>query len=237
MGCVSFSVAPCGQQLALSSLHSRRTTSRCSRQSVVRCVGIQENAWQHTPIAALRGGLLASLAAAALTLSPLTANAAVRLPPLDNDPNRCDRAFVGNTIGQANAVSDKVLDLRKCNLHGKDLQAVVLSGALLVDADLSNTNMREVVMSKAYAIGANFSGADMSNSVLDRVAFDKTNFKGVKLVNAILTGTTFEGADLSEADFTEALIGNEDAKRLCLNPTLSGESRVQVGCRVGPKAK
>lgn len=26
------------------------------------------------------------------------------------DPNRCERAYVGNTIGQANAVSDKVRD-------------------------------------------------------------------------------------------------------------------------------
>jgi hypothetical protein len=31
--------------------------------------------------------------------------------------------------------------------------------------------------------------------------------------------------------FEDALIGNEDAKRLCLNPTLVGESRGQVGCR------
>jgi hypothetical protein len=30
-------------------------------------------------------------------------------------PDRCDRGFVGNTIGQANAVSDKILDLRLCS--------------------------------------------------------------------------------------------------------------------------
>ena len=42
---------------------------------------------------------------------------------------------------------------------------------------------------------------------------------------------TFDGADLTAAVFEDALIGNEDAKRLCLNPTLVGESRGQVGCR------
>lgn len=52
------------------------------------------------------------------------------------DPNRCDRAMVGNTIGQANAVSDTVLDLRMCQLQGKNLQGLTLSGALLVHADL-----------------------------------------------------------------------------------------------------
>ena len=52
------------------------------------------------------------------------------------DPNRCERAFVGNTIGQANAVSDKVLDLRECVVAGKNLKGLTLSGALLVGADL-----------------------------------------------------------------------------------------------------
>ena len=33
---------------------------------------------------------------------------APRLPPLSKDPNRCERAFDGNTIGQANGVADKV---------------------------------------------------------------------------------------------------------------------------------
>lgn len=33
------------------------------------------------------------------------------------------------------------------------------------------------------------------------------------------------------------LAGNEDVKRLCSNPTLSGESRDQVGCRVYEKGE
>ena len=81
---------------------------------------------------------VAGVAAAALmALSPLnaSANGGPRLPPLDNDPNRCERAFVGNTIGQANAVSDRALDLRFCDLSGKNLVAKVLSGALMVDTN------------------------------------------------------------------------------------------------------
>ena len=58
------------------------------------------------------------------------------------DPNRCDRGYVGNTIGQANAVSDRVLDLRKCVYKGADLSAKVLSGALMSEADFSGTTMR-----------------------------------------------------------------------------------------------
>lgn len=95
--------------------------------------------------------------------------------------------------------------------------------------------MIETVMTKAYAVGAIFRGADMSSAVLDRVDFSKADLSKVNFTNAILTGVTFEGADLSDAIFDDALIGNEDAKRLCANPTLKGESRAGVGCRSAAK--
>jgi uncharacterized protein YjbI with pentapeptide repeats len=67
---------------------------------------------------------------------------------------------VGNTIGQANGVYDKPLDLRLCdytnektNLKGKSLAA-----ALMSDAKFDGADMSEVVMSKAYAVGASFKG-------------------------------------------------------------------------------
>jgi uncharacterized protein YjbI with pentapeptide repeats len=49
---------------------------------------------------------------------------------------------------QANAVSDKLLDLRQCMFKGANLSGKVLSGALLSDADLSETNLQEAVMTK-----------------------------------------------------------------------------------------
>ena len=109
-----------------------------------------------------------ALAAAALSASvalagPVSsANAEIRLPPLDPDPERCERAFVGNTIGQANAVSDRILDLRQCNYVDKDLSTKTLSGALMVDSTFKGANMTEVVMSKAYAVNADFTGANFT---------------------------------------------------------------------------
>jgi hypothetical protein len=58
---------------------------------------------------------------------------------------------VGNTIGQANAVSDKLLDLRGCKFDGKSLAGKTLSGALMVDASFKGADLTEAVMSKAYA--------------------------------------------------------------------------------------
>lgn len=63
------------------------------------------------------------------------------------------------------------------------------------------------------------------------MVFDKANLTGVQFVNAVITGATFEGADLSGANFEDALIGFEDAKRLCKNPTVNEEMRQQIGCR------
>jgi hypothetical protein len=164
-----------------------------------------------------------------LTGSPALAE--FKLPPISNDPDRCERGYVGNTIGQANAVSDKVLDLRKCDYTGKNLSGKTLAGALLSETNLSNTNLQEAVLTKSYAVDSILEGADMTNAVVDRVDFSRAKLKGAKFVNAVVTGTLFEGADLSDTIWEDALIGNEDVKRLCSNPTLTGESRFQVGCR------
>ena len=44
-------------------------------------------------------------------------------------------------------------------------------------------------------------------------------------------GSEYEGTDLTGAQFEDALIGQEDQKRLCANPTVVDETRFQVGCR------
>ncbi|PRW51057.1 Thylakoid lumenal kDa chloroplastic [Chlorella sorokiniana] len=207
----------------------RQTASRSGRRLVINAAAVQRA--EEAPQRQAAGLLLSLAASAALVLGAGPAAAEVKLPPLDTDPNRCERAYVGNTIGQANAVSDKVLDLRFCKLSGANLRGKTLSGALIAGADLSGANLQEAVFTKAYAVGANLKGADLTNAVVDRMIFDKADLEGAQLVNTVITGTSFEGTNLKDANFEDALIGNEDAKRLCANPTLQGESRLQVGCR------
>lgn len=200
---------------------------------VIRCQASK----QQQPLlqaAGVAAGLAVSVAANLLAAN--MAMAEFRLPPIDKtDPNRCDRGYVGNTIGQANAVSDKVLDLRLCSYAGKDLRGRVLAGALLEGTDLSGSNLQEAVLTKAYAVNANFEGADMTNAVVDRVDFTGANLKGVKFINTVVTGASFSGADLAGSVWEDALIGSQDVAKLCDNPTLTGDSRLQVGCRVTRK--
>ncbi|KAL8160500.1 hypothetical protein V2J09_002037 [Rumex salicifolius] len=181
----------------------------------------------------LRGlavGLLAAWAVAAA--SPVIA-ANQRLPPLSTEPNRCERAFVGNTIGQANGVYDKPIDLRFCdytneksNLKGKSLAA-----ALMSDAKFDGADMSEVVMSKAYAVGASFKGTDFTNAVIDRVNFGKADLHGAIFKNTVLSGSTFEDAQLQDVVFEDTIIGYIDLQKLCRNETINEDARVELGCR------
>lgn len=173
-------------QLARRGHHNARLGGR---GSVRRPPSLHHTRTASLPRPSVATTVAAAAAAALLALTPTPASAAnVRLPPIDSDPARCERAFVGNTIGQANAVSDKLLDLRACKLVKADLSGKTLSGALLVDADLSGAVLRETVLTKAYAVNANFTGADATNAVVDRVSFDKSNLTKVNFTNAILTG-------------------------------------------------
>ena len=181
----------------------------------------------------LQGSVCSACAAiciASASVAP-SALAETRLPPLDTDPMRCDKAYDGNTLGMANGLSDKLLDFRFCDLKGAELKGKTLSAALMSGADFSKANMVEVVMSKAYAVGANFEGANLQNSVLDRVEFKNANLRGVNFINAVITGIDWEGADVTDAIFDDALISVQDVKNLCINPTLKGDARAEVGCK------
>ncbi|KAK6250768.1 hypothetical protein SCA6_004773 [Theobroma cacao] len=236
-------------------LHQLPLPIRINCSSASKCVSKTEKS--SSPFKELRSvacGLLAVCAVA--TASPVIA-ANQRLPPLSTEPNRCERAFVGNTIGQANGVYDKPLDLRFCdytneksNLKGKSLAA-----ALMSDAKFDGADMSEAVMSKAYAVGASFkvvdsinvedhgmglyrrtitklfAGANFSNAVLDRVNFDKADLRGAVFKNTVLSGSTFNNAQLEDAVFEDTIIGYIDLQKLCTNISVSADGRAELGCR------
>ncbi|XP_039137547.1 thylakoid lumenal 17.4 kDa protein, chloroplastic [Dioscorea cayenensis subsp. rotundata] len=181
----------------------------------------------------MKGVACGLLAAWAVTATSPVFAANQRLPPLSTEPNRCERAFVGNTIGQANGVYDKPLDLRFCDYTNEktNLKGKSLSAALMSDAKFDGADMSEVIMSKAYAVGASFKGADFSNAVLDRVNFEKADLQGAIFRNAVLSGSTFGEAKLEDAVFEDTIIGYIDLQKLCTNTSISEEGRALLGCR------
>ncbi|CAJ2667424.1 thylakoid lumenal 17.4 kDa protein, chloroplastic [Trifolium pratense] len=182
----------------------------------------------------IKGVACGLLAAYTLTSASFPVTAATqRLPPLSTEPDRCERAFVGNTIGQANGVYDKPLDLRKCDFTNEksNLKGKTLSAALMSDAKFDGADMTEVVMSKAYAVGGSFRGVDFSNAVLDRVNFGKADLEGAVFRNTVLSGSTFDEAKLDGAVFEDTIIGYIDLQKICRNTTISDDGRAELGCR------
>ena len=147
-----------------------------------------------------------------------------RFPPVDltNLKSRC--VFSSSAMGQANAARDSLYDLRQCPMSGKNAAGFDISGAIMADGDFSNTNFKEAQLSKAFASGAKFDDCDFSAAVIDRAYFKDASFRGAIFNNAVLSASTFEDADLENTDFTDAYIGQFDAKKICKNPTLKGEN-------------
>lgn len=173
------------------------------------------------------------LAVWALTAASPVIAANQRLPPLSTDPERCERAFVGNTIGQANGVYDTPIDLRFCDYTNEKskMKGKSLTAALMSDAKFDGADMSEVVMSKAYAAGASFKGTDFTNAVLDRVNFQNADLQGAIFKNTVLSGSTFDDANLQDAVFEDTIIGYIDLQKICRNTTITPDGRAELGCR------
>ncbi|XP_050204187.1 thylakoid lumenal 17.4 kDa protein, chloroplastic [Mercurialis annua] len=221
---------PLSLRSSLSSKRSRFSVPEPHQPIKITCSsdGSKSKPWKELQSVAC--GLLAAWAVT--SVSPVMA-AGQRLPPLSTDPDRCEKAFVGNTIGQANGVYDKPIDLRFCDYTNdrSNLKGKTLSAALMSDAKFDGADMSEVVMSKAYAVGASFKGVDFSNAVLDRVNFGKANLQGTVFKNAVLSGSTFDEAELSDAVFEDTIIGYIDLQKLCRNTTINPDGRDVLGCR------
>ncbi|CAG9460561.1 unnamed protein product [Pedinophyceae sp. YPF-701] len=210
-------------RVALKAQAGRRET---------RAVAVRARPQDAPPSSTLGSVVAGGLAAlAVLGASPALADGTVKLPPISNDPERCAKGYIGNTLGMANGLSNTALDLRFCDYTGADLKSKTLSAAFMSNAKFTNADMTEATLTKAYALDANFDGANLTNAVIDRTNFTGSSMKNVNFQNAVITGTTFDKVDLTGASFEDALISGNDAKRLCTNPTLSAEAKIDVGCR------
>uniref|UniRef100_A0A0G4GKQ7 Pentapeptide repeat protein n=1 Tax=Chromera velia CCMP2878 TaxID=1169474 RepID=A0A0G4GKQ7_9ALVE len=161
-------------------------------------------------------------------------------PPINRDIPLTERCrFVSSAMGQANAARDKLLDLRECDMSGKNAKGFDLSGALGADADFRKVNFENAQLSKGYFLRAKFDDAKFFNSVTDRADFTGASLRNVDFRQAVLTGTNFEDANVEGADFSDIYIGDFGLKQLCKNPTLKGtnpvtgaDSRESAGCNM-----
>jgi uncharacterized protein YjbI with pentapeptide repeats len=97
-----------------------------------------------------------------------------------------------------------LLDLRRTNLQGAELQ-----GANLEEVHLFGTNLEKAYLTGAHLQGANLiranlQGADLEEAHLEKAKLALANLQGADLTSAHLQGAMLWGADLRGADLSGA---------------------------------
>jgi uncharacterized protein YjbI with pentapeptide repeats len=157
----------------------------------------------HEPSALLAAALLASLC----LLGPVSASAAdCRAVPAANvDWQGCSKSKLmlsGSTLSGANLIEAdlSLTDLRDSNLAGANLEKAALFRSSLAGSNAEKANFARVEGYRADFASVSASGASFVSAELQRANFS----------NARLDGADFQKAELGRADFSNATISNSN---------------------------
>ena len=120
------------------------------------------------------------------------------------------------------------------------------SGQSLIRAEFTNTTFKNINFSNADLRGALFNGILLDGANLHGIDFSSgiayvSRFKDVDLSDAILADTnmlrsTFDNVNVTGADFTNALLDNQQVKKICIKATginskTGVDTRESLGCK------
>ncbi len=94
--------------------------------------------------------------------------------------------------------------------HGKSLQRVNLSDALLRGAELPDADLQMANFERAILEHANLEGADLWRARLAGAFLSGARLQGARLEGAFLMGARLDGANLEGADLTQANLTGAD---------------------------
>jgi uncharacterized protein YjbI with pentapeptide repeats len=121
------------------------------------------------------------------------------------------------------------------DLSGQDLTDSSFTQAKFPESNFSHTNLREVSLFGANLEESNFEGADLSYATLSTARLVKANLTNAILEGVLAYNTQFSGATIAGADFTDALIREDELKKLCAiasgtNPMTGRDTRESLNC-------
>ena len=96
----------------------------------------------------------------------------------------------------------------------EDLVGAIYTEGDLRGSDFRGSDLRAAIFSRAIMPGVNLEGADMSNSFLDYVVLRGSNMRGVIAREANFVRSDLGDCDVTNADFTEAVIDRYQAINL-----------------------
>jgi uncharacterized protein YjbI with pentapeptide repeats len=119
---------------------------------------------------------------------------------------------------------------------GKNLQQAEFSDAKLSGANFSGADLRGVVFNGAVLSGAKFNGVDMTDGLAYITDFTKADFTNAVLNGALLLKSSFRDANVTGADFSDAVLDKIQVVALCqaasgVNPVTGVATRESLGCK------
>ncbi|NET85685.1 MAG: pentapeptide repeat-containing protein [Moorea sp. SIO1F2] len=137
---------------------------------------------------------------------------------------------------QENTVNHALTDLSYHDYSNQNLVGGVFAGAEMRGINFQGADLSGSIFTKANLLKANLEGANLTNSLADRVFLDQAILTNAILTDAIMNSTRFYDAEITGADFTDALIDRYQAKLMCkratgVNPVTKISTRDSLGCR------
>ncbi len=127
------------------------------------------------------------------------------------------------------------------NMAGQDLSGGIYEGTSFVStnlrhANLSQANFRGAIFTKTNLSEANLAGSNLTGALLDLTNLASADLQDTLLIGIISMRADWTGADVTGADFTDALLDRSALNVICQTATgtnsITGQdTRQSLGCR------
>ncbi len=121
------------------------------------------------------------------------------------------------------------------DFSGQSFVQSEFSDSDLEAADFSNADMRGVVFNGVNLKGANLHGANLSDGISYLTTFEGADLSDAVFTSAMMLRSRFTNAKIDGADFSFAILDRVEIGRLCevaagTNPTTGVDTRESLGC-------